>query len=41
MVQHDARRHVILIHVLDLIDEQEWIRLIKDRYERLLMEIFE
>lgn len=40
-VQHDARRHVILIHVLDLIDEDEWIRLIKCRYERLLMEIFE
>ncbi|MBY8823466.1 Na+/H+ antiporter subunit E [Sphingomonas colocasiae] len=40
-VQHDARRHVILIHVLDLVDEEEWIRLIKDRYERLLMEIFE
>jgi multicomponent K+:H+ antiporter subunit E len=40
-VQHDARRHIILIHVLDLVDEDEWIRLIKDRYERLLMEIFE
>jgi len=40
-VQHDARRHVILIHVLDLIDADEWIRLIKYRYERLLMEIFE
>lgn len=40
-VQHDARRHVILIHVLDLIDADEWIRLIKHRYERLLMEIFE
>lgn len=40
-VQHDARRHVILIHVLDLIDEDEWIQQIKHRYERLLMEIFE
>ncbi|SKB42251.1 Na+/H+ antiporter subunit E [Sphingopyxis flava] len=40
-VQHDARRHVILIHVLDLIDEETWIRFIKDRYERLLLEIFE
>lgn len=40
-VQHDADRHVILIHVLDLIDEEEWVRLIKHRYERLLMEIFE
>jgi len=40
-VQHDAHRNVILIHVLDLVDEAEWIRLIKHRYERLLMEIFE
>ncbi|MCM8732171.1 Na+/H+ antiporter subunit E [Hephaestia sp. GCM10023244] len=39
-VQHDARRHVVLIHVLDLVDEDEWIALISDRYERLLMEIF-
>lgn len=40
-VQHDARRHVILIHVLDLVDEDAWINQIKDRYERLLREIFE
>ncbi|HMO75808.1 MAG TPA: Na+/H+ antiporter subunit E [Sphingopyxis sp.] len=40
-VQHDARRHIILIHVLDLIDEEEWVRQLKHRYERLLMEIFE
>lgn len=31
----------LLIHVLDLYDEQAWIDLIKNRYERLLMEIFE
>lgn len=29
------------IHVLDLIDEKAWIDLIKQHYERLLMEIFE
>lgn len=40
-LQHDARRHCILIHVLDLIDEEAWIALIKSRYEKLLMEIFE
>lgn len=39
-LQHDARRHLVLIHVLDLVDEAEWIALIKTRYERLLMEIF-
>ena len=30
-----------MIHVLDLVDESEWIRTIKDRYERRLLEIFE
>ncbi len=39
-VQHDARRHMVLIHVLDLVDDDAWIALIGDRYERLLLEIF-
>ncbi|HWJ68431.1 MAG TPA: Na+/H+ antiporter subunit E [Sphingobium sp.] len=39
-LQHDAQRHIVLIHVLDLVDEAEWIALIRHRYERLLMEIF-
>ena len=30
----------LTIHVLDLIDKSEWVRTIKDRYERLLLEIF-
>lgn len=30
----------LLIHVLDLVDEQAWIDTIKGRYERLLLEIF-
>ena len=32
---------MLMIHVLDLIDESEWIQTIKGRYERLLLEIFE
>ena len=40
-VQHDPRRGTILIHILDLVDEEAWVALIKRRYERLLMEIFE
>lgn len=32
---------ILLLHVFDLIDEQEWHHLVKDRYESLLMEIFE
>lgn len=34
-------RTELTIHVLDLIDEQEWIDRIKGRYERPLMEVFE
>ncbi len=39
--QFDRANGSLLVHVLDLIDEEEWISLIKGRYERLLMEIFE
>jgi len=31
----------VLIHVLDLIDEQAWIDTVKRRYETLLLEIFQ
>ena len=40
-VQFDRSSGILLVHVLDLVDEEAWIRLIKDRYESLLMEIFE
>lgn len=40
-VDFDSTQRLLLIHVLDLIDEEAWTRLIKNRYERLLMEIFE
>ncbi|MDP3592675.1 Na+/H+ antiporter subunit E [Phenylobacterium sp.] len=40
-VSYDAGRNILLIHVLDLVDEMVWIRTIRDRYEHLLLEIFE
>jgi multicomponent K+:H+ antiporter subunit E len=40
-VEYDSARSTVLLHVLDLIDEEAWVRIIKDRYERRLMEIFE
>jgi len=40
-VEYDAVRGTLLLHVLDLVDETVWIRTIKGRYERMLMEIFE
>ncbi len=39
-VQLDRANGILLVHVLDLVDEEEWIRLVKRRYESLLMEIF-
>ena len=40
-VRYDSAANVVTIHVLDLVDADEWIRLFKQRYERLLMEIFQ
>jgi multicomponent K+:H+ antiporter subunit E len=37
---YDAERGILVIHVLDLADEQAWIRAFKQRYERRLLEIF-
>jgi len=39
-VEYDSREGTLLVHVLDLIDEAAWIDLIKNRYEKLLLEIF-
>ena len=39
-VSYDSAANVVTIHVLDLVDEDEWISQFKQRYERLLMEIF-
>ena len=40
-VNFDEQKGLLMIHVLDLIDQDEWIRTIKGRYERHLREIFE
>lgn len=40
-VEYDSARGTMLLHVLDLVDEEAWVRIVKDRYERRLMEIFE
>jgi multicomponent K+:H+ antiporter subunit E len=40
-VSHDSGASILLIHVLDLVDEQTWIDSIKRRYEQLLLEIFQ
>jgi multicomponent K+:H+ antiporter subunit E len=40
-VSYDSSANILLIHVLDLVDEQGWIDTIKQRYERPLLEIFQ
>jgi multicomponent K+:H+ antiporter subunit E len=40
-IEYAADSGVLLIHVLDLVDEEDWVTLIKSRYEAQLMEIFE
>lgn len=40
-VSFDSVKGIVVIHVLDLIDENAWIATIKGRYESLLLEIFE
>ena len=39
-IQYDSHSGHLLLHVLDLVDGNDWVRRIKDRYERPLMEIF-
>lgn len=39
--RYERARNVLTIHVLDLLDEDEWIRTFKRHYERRLLEIFE
>jgi multicomponent K+:H+ antiporter subunit E len=40
-VDFDAGSGILTIHILDLVDEGEWIRTIKGRYEQPLREMFE
>jgi multicomponent K+:H+ antiporter subunit E len=40
-VELSSDKRTLTIHVLDLVDEAEWIHRIKTRYERPLIEVFE
>lgn len=40
-LEYNAAENTVLIHVLDLVDEQEWVATIRHRYEALLLEIFQ
>jgi len=40
-IEYDSASGTLLLHVFDLVDEASWTDLVKNRYEHLLMEIFE
>jgi len=40
-VHYDSATGRLMIHVLDLTDPEDWVDIIKTRYERPLMEVFE
>ncbi len=40
-LEYSPAESSVLIHVLDLIDEEEWVDTVKQRYETLLLEIFQ
>ena len=39
-LEYDRETGILLLHVFDMIDEDDWPVLIRDRYEALLMEAF-
>lgn len=39
-LEFDPEEGWLLLHVLDLIDEAEWVHIVKERYEAPLLEIF-
>ncbi|MDM9627936.1 Na+/H+ antiporter subunit E [Rhizobium sp. S152] len=39
-LEYDSNDHSVLLHVLDIDNEGVWRDMIKNRYERLLLEIF-
>jgi multicomponent K+:H+ antiporter subunit E len=39
-VEFDSKDGWLLLHVLDLIDQETWVDIVKNRYEQPLLEIF-
>jgi len=40
-IDYNSTQDTLLLHIFDLVDETAWRNLIKNRYEQLLLEIFE
>ncbi len=39
-LEYNSHDRTVLLHVLDVADEAAWVDMVKNRYEKLLMEIF-
>lgn len=39
-IEYDVETGIVVLHIFDLIDEEEWRAIIRDRYEALLLEAF-
>lgn len=39
-LEYDSRDKTVLLHVLDVVNKERWMDMIKNRYEKLLLEIF-
>jgi multicomponent K+:H+ antiporter subunit E len=40
-LEYDSRDKTVLIHVFDLADKDAWVDLVKNRYEKILLEVFQ
>jgi multicomponent K+:H+ antiporter subunit E len=40
-LEYDSRDNTVLLHVLDVEDKDDWVALVKDRYEKILLEVFQ
>lgn len=40
-LEYDSRDRTVLLHLLDVDDKDAWVVLMKNRYEKLLLEIFQ
>lgn len=40
-IEYESASGRLLLHVLDLVSEEDWVNLIKGRYESLLLQMFE
>jgi multicomponent K+:H+ antiporter subunit E len=40
-LEYDSRDRTVLLHVFDVKDKDAWVNLVKNRYEKILLEVFQ